>query len=142
MPSLVLRGGRVFAATASAALVLAGLTLTASEASAFAPVVLGCLDTSPVPGYTVVNLTYTGTPETVNIPAGVSAVSIDICGAKGGDASFFSSTLGGLGGETLSTVPLTGATALSVVLGESPGLGVPRRTFGGGGAGANGGSSP
>src|SRR6476646_1433751 len=115
MPPAASRGGRAVAALASAALVLAGLTLAATPASAIAVAPLGCYDTSPVTGYTVINLTYSGATQTGNIPAGVTSVSVDICGAAGGGAQGNNGPLlGGNGGQTVTTLSLQGPTTLDV----------------------------
>src|SRR5690349_10649447 len=143
MPSLVLRGGRVLAASASAALVLAGLTLTANGAAAAAAAV--CTDNNLQPGTTVsgdlITVVVIGDAQTVTLPGGDAVVNIDACGSQG-------SFGGGLGGEVSGTFDVTGVAALTVVAGRDDSFGGGGRTggdargFGGGYAGVFTGSVP
>src|SRR5688500_6733109 len=98
----------------SGTLLLSGLTLSAAAAAAAVP--LACEDTAPRPGYVVGNYGYTGSDVIVSIPAGVSAITIDACGAAG-RAEIFAA--GGLGGMATATLGLSGPVDLAVRVGQA-----------------------
>jgi hypothetical protein len=66
----------------------------------------------------------------VDIPAGVSSVNIDVCGAQGGNA-----VPENQGGESVATLAISGPTTLDVVAGEAGQTTNGYRAYGGGGAG-------
>ena len=80
---------------------------------------------------------YTGAVQTYTVPAGVTAISVDIRGAKGGGTACYSTyqSIGGCGGRVQATINVTPGHVLNITvggigLGPSPGTG----GFGGGGS--------
>jgi hypothetical protein len=71
--------------------------------------------TLPASGSTTFN--YTGSPETFTVPAGVVSVTILATGAQGGLGFEANGGVGGLGGRTTATVPVTPGASLTVRVG-------------------------
>jgi len=97
---------------------------------------VGCTDSTPIAGQTVLTFAYPETTSTVvSIPPGVQSVTLNVCGAQGGTSpdTGLGVGVGGFGGQTDTTVSLSGPTTLNVLVGEQGSL-ERRRTFGGGGA--------
>ena len=58
---------------------------------------------------------YTGSDQTMGVPTGVTSVSVDVVGAKGGNA--YSSGTGGAGGRVQATLPVSSGTTLNIYVG-------------------------
>jgi hypothetical protein len=74
-----------------------------------------CLPRVLTAGKYVVTCPYDGAPETFTVPAGLSALSLDVKGGAGAVAS--DGGTGGLGGEARTTFPVVGGDVLTVVSG-------------------------
>ena len=66
---------------------------------------------------TVVNFSYTGAPQTWTVPAGVTSITIDAAGARGGNYS----GAAGLGGRVQATYAVTPGTTLYIYVGGAGG---------------------
>ncbi len=82
-------------------------------------------------GYT--GFTYTGAPQSLTVPAGVTLIDVRAFGAQGSPTS--GATQGGLGGEVDATMPVVGGEVLWVYVGGSftASGGAPGGGFNGGG---------
>jgi len=65
---------------------------------------------------------FSGAPSTYTytVPLGVAEIQVDAFGARGGDTSGTSATLGGEGGYISAVLPVTAGQALTVVMGPAP----------------------
>jgi uncharacterized protein YjdB len=94
-------------------------------------------------GYAQVTFSYTGSMQTYTVPAGVTAISVDIAGGQGGNyPSPFAA--GGLGGRAQGTVAVTAGQVIYVYVGQagtSSNGGAGGTNSGGGANGGNGGTS-
>lgn len=81
---------------------------------------------------TTFTLSYTGSYQIFTVPSGVTTLTIDAYGAKGGDSEYCT---GGNGGQISSTISVNPAQILYVYIGGQGSLGYA-------GAGYNGGGSP
>lgn len=61
-------------------------------------------------------LSYTGAVQTFTVPAGVTVISVDMQGARGG-ANYFGYSQGGMGGRTQCLLAVTGGQVLQVYVG-------------------------
>ena len=78
---------------------------------------------------------YTGTVQTYTVPAGVSAITVDVQGAMGGGVNCAYGnyqSIGGCGGRVQATVAVTPGHVLNITVGQKPG------NTGGGGYGGGG----
>src|SRR5579859_129123 len=73
----------------------------------------------PATSAQTVTFTYTGAAQTWTVPAGVNRATFDVLGAQGGtgaEAPLFSGP-GGLGGETIASLPVTAGQVVQVNVG-------------------------
>lgn len=75
---------------------------------------------------TAVTFSYTGAAQSWTVPAGVTSVQVDLRGAQG------QSVFGGLGGETIATIPVTPGQNLGVYVGGTGASGIGGWNGGGG----------
>jgi len=87
-------------------------------------------DTTPPPTAT---FTYTGAAQTYPVPAGVTAVAVDLVGAAGGPANGGGGA--GLGGRVQATLAVTPGQVLTIYVGQVGGS--PTGGYNGGGTGDN-----
>ncbi len=88
----------------------------AANSTAAEAVLMGCTPTSAswfASGTNTFN--YTGSVQTFTVPTGVSSISIDMQGGKGGNSSV--GALGGFGGRTQATLAVTAGTNIYVYVG-------------------------
>jgi hypothetical protein len=78
---------------------------------------------------------YTGAPQKLTVPAGAAFMVVDLLGAQGGG---YTTSVGGLGGRLLATIPVTPGEVLQINVG---GRGIQSATPRGGGGFNGGGSS-
>lgn len=102
----------------------------------------GILDTDECGGSSQkVSFTYTGSDQTYNVPAGATTLSAKIWGAGGRGDPQATRGVGGAGGYTEFTIPVSSltSTTLIVTVGEGGSSSTGSVTYGNGGAGASGG---
>ncbi|MEO9970751.1 MAG: GEVED domain-containing protein, partial [Hyphomonadaceae bacterium] len=95
---------------------------------------------TPTAGFDAcVRVTHEGANQTFTVPDGVDELDVKLWGAGGGGSTNGSSGRGGGGGFTQGTLPVTGGSALNVIVGGGGNFGGRFATvgtaFGGGGAG-------
>jgi RHS repeat-associated protein len=73
---------------------------------------------------------YTGTPQTYAVPSGVTAITVDVEGAQGGNP------YGGLGARVLATLPVVPGQVLDVFVGGNPATSSTSGGYDGGGNGS------
>ena len=94
--------------------------------------------TAPAPGSSQ-SFSYTGADQTYSVPSGVTALTVDVYGAEGGE---FDGAFGGPGGLVQAVIPVTPGQVLTVKVGGAGGDGTPGWPNGGGaGHGGGGGGS-
>src|SRR5690348_146880 len=123
------------------AALVASCTLSLSPEPALAAPPSGCTE---VGGIVTCTYAYTGSEQTLSIPAGVTSVHVDATGGTGGAGNAqgtFSNGAGGPGGSVSGEVPVTPGSTLYVEVGGAGGGGTQNGPGAGGwNGGADGGT--
>jgi hypothetical protein len=83
-----------------------------------------CISTIPL-DYTSLTFNFTGAAQTWVVPAGVTSITLDMCGAQGGMSLNSCSSVGrdipgGQGANMIFTTPVTPGMVLAVIVGQMP----------------------
>src|SRR5215471_3824968 len=104
------------------------------------PVVTSIVAPAPLTAQSsrTIQFNFTGAAQSFTVPAGVTALHVDVVGARGNANVILFTSFGGSPGRVQATLPVTPGEILTIVVGDGGGFGTFGGFNGGGAAGVNG----